>query len=132
MVFTKKNEEAVSPVIGVILMVAITVILAATVAYFVFDLAGGIQKPNIVAVSMSRTSSGVSAVFVGGQGAPYCTNVNFTVNNVVVGSFQAPSTTNVVPVGNRITFSTPTNPAQIIAIGYFNNGPPQMLSDQLI
>ncbi|MGP8258260.1 MAG: archaellin/type IV pilin N-terminal domain-containing protein, partial [Methanoregula sp.] len=28
MVFTRKNEEAVSPVIGVILMVAITVILA--------------------------------------------------------------------------------------------------------
>lgn len=35
-----KNEEAVSPVIGVILMVAITVILAAVIAAFVFGLGG--------------------------------------------------------------------------------------------
>ena len=41
MAFTK-NDEAVSPVIGVILMVAITVILAAVIAMFVFGLAGTI------------------------------------------------------------------------------------------
>ena len=35
-----RNEEAVSPVIGVILMVAITVILAAVIAAFVFGLGG--------------------------------------------------------------------------------------------
>ncbi len=35
-----KNELAVSPVIGVILMVAITVILAAVIAAFVFGLGG--------------------------------------------------------------------------------------------
>ncbi len=36
----RKNEMAVSPVIGVILMVAITVILAAVIAAFVFGLGG--------------------------------------------------------------------------------------------
>ncbi len=36
----RRNEEAVSPVIGVILMVAITVILAAVIAAFVFGLGG--------------------------------------------------------------------------------------------
>jgi flagellin-like protein len=35
-----RNEEAVSPVIGVILMVAITVILAAVIAAFVFGMGG--------------------------------------------------------------------------------------------
>ena len=39
----RRNEEAVSPVIGVILMVAITVILAAVIAAFVFGL-GGTQE----------------------------------------------------------------------------------------
>jgi flagellin-like protein len=34
----RENEEAVSPVIGVILMVAITVILAAVIAAFVFGM----------------------------------------------------------------------------------------------
>ena len=33
-----KNDQAVSPVIGVILMVAITVILAAVIAAFVFGI----------------------------------------------------------------------------------------------
>jgi flagellin-like protein len=36
----RKNELAVSPVIGVILMVAITVILAAVIAAFVFGIGG--------------------------------------------------------------------------------------------
>lgn len=39
-----KNEEAVSPVIGVILMVAITVILAAVIASFVFGLGSNAPK----------------------------------------------------------------------------------------
>jgi len=36
----RENEDAVSPVIGVILMVAITVILAAVIAAFVFGMTG--------------------------------------------------------------------------------------------
>lgn len=40
----RKDEEAVSPVIGVILMVAITVILAAVIAAFVFGLGGTQEK----------------------------------------------------------------------------------------
>ncbi|WP_440767494.1 type IV pilin [Natronorubrum sp. DTA7] len=38
-----EQERAVSPVIGVILMVAITVILAAVIAAFVLDLGSGLQ-----------------------------------------------------------------------------------------
>src|SRR5512139_3915581 len=43
---TRKNEEAVSPVIGVILMVAITVILAAVIAAFVFGMGPPKQAPQ--------------------------------------------------------------------------------------
>lgn len=39
----QSNEKALSPVIGVILMVAITVILAAVIAAFVFGMAGKID-----------------------------------------------------------------------------------------
>lgn len=41
----RKNDEAVSAVIGVILMVAITVVLAAVIAAFVFGV-GGTIKPT--------------------------------------------------------------------------------------
>ena len=56
MKFTKTNEEAVSPVIGVILMVAITVILAAVIAAFVFGMAGNISKTKVVAATKSLHS----------------------------------------------------------------------------
>lgn len=42
----KNNEEAVSPVIGVILMVAITVVLAAVVFVLVSDLGDGAGSDN--------------------------------------------------------------------------------------
>jgi flagellin-like protein len=41
------SDKHISPVVGVIFMVAITVILAAVVGAFVFGMAGGI-KPNAV------------------------------------------------------------------------------------
>ena len=42
-----KNEEAVSPVIGVILMIAITVVIAAVVASFAYGIIGGVSTaPN--------------------------------------------------------------------------------------
>lgn len=42
-----KNEDAVSPVIGVILMVAITVILAAVIAAFVFGMGTPTKTPTV-------------------------------------------------------------------------------------
>ena len=55
MKFTK-NDEAVSPVIGVILMVAITVILAAVIAAFVFGMAGNISKTKVVAATAQQVN----------------------------------------------------------------------------
>jgi flagellin-like protein len=53
----KKNDEAVSAVIGVILMVAITVILAAVIAAFVFQLGGNVPKSKQVGVEVKRTTT---------------------------------------------------------------------------
>jgi flagellin-like protein len=50
----RRNEEAVSPVIGVILMVAITVILAAVIAAFVFGLGGTQQAAPTASIVASN------------------------------------------------------------------------------
>ncbi|MCP1661838.1 MAG: type IV pilin [Methanocalculus sp. MSAO_Arc1] len=50
----KRNDDAVSPVIGVILMVAITVILAAVIAAFVFGLVGGVEGAKVVGVTATK------------------------------------------------------------------------------
>lgn len=65
----RKNEEAVSPVIGVILMVAITVILAAVIAAFVFGMGTPTQAPqaSIVITSTSATTDLVNLTHRGGD-----------------------------------------------------------------
>ena len=67
-----RNEDAVSPVIGVILMVAITVILAAVIAAFVFSMTPPQKAPqasirletnNTIAGNIDIRHSGGDIVF---------------------------------------------------------------------
>ncbi|MFV9631786.1 MAG: type IV pilin [Methanosarcinales archaeon] len=55
-----KNEEGVSPVIGVILMVAITVILAAVIAAFVFGMGGSLNEapPTVSITAQNNAANG--------------------------------------------------------------------------
>src|SRR5208283_1917486 len=104
MVFTRKNEEAVSPVIGVILMVAITVILAAVIAAFVFGMAGNIQKTKVVAATELRTNSSfVTVTYQGGQDAGTMGGIAFTIDgtNATVTTGGA-ATTAGTPGNNEI------------------------------
>ena len=55
-----EDERAVSPVIGVILMVAITVILAAVIAAFVLDLGGSVGEEAQAGVSIEVDESAES------------------------------------------------------------------------
>jgi len=57
-----EEDRAVSPVIGVILMVAITVILAAVIAAFVLDIGPGDADPN---AAVEVDNNGTDAVTVG-------------------------------------------------------------------
>lgn len=64
----KQNEEAVSPVIGVILMVAITVILAAVIAAFVFGMGTPKQAPQSSIRASSVETGANSSVTLEHQG----------------------------------------------------------------
>jgi flagellin-like protein len=52
-----EKDSAVSPVIGSILLVAITVIIAAVIAAFVFGMTGDIQQTKIVAITSDAAQS---------------------------------------------------------------------------
>jgi flagellin-like protein len=68
--FKRKNEDAVSPVIGVIVLVAITIILAAVIAAFAFGMAGNLQKTKRVAATASKPSPNeIVVTYDGGQDA---------------------------------------------------------------
>ncbi|MCS3923353.1 type IV pilin N-terminal domain-containing protein [Methanosalsum natronophilum] len=65
-----ERKEAVSPVIGVILMVAITVILAAVIAAFVFGLGGEVESAPQASLSASAatTDEGGNAIALSHRG----------------------------------------------------------------
>ncbi len=62
----RNEEEAVSPVIGVILMVAIVVILAAVIAAFVFGMAGSTQTTKNVATTVTMDDNGTAVITIQG------------------------------------------------------------------
>ena len=57
-----ERDSAVSPVIGSILLVAITVIIAAVIAAFVFGMVGDIQTGKLVAVTAQKINNGADDV----------------------------------------------------------------------
>ena len=125
MAFTKKNEEAVSPVIGVILMVAITVILAAVIAAFVFGMAGNIQSSKVVAFTLSRpNSTAVTAIFQGGQDAGKVASVTWGGNASGIAWASTPL------VGQTNTTLSPTG--EVILVATFTDGTKQVVVDQVI
>ncbi|MBN1455881.1 MAG: type IV pilin [Methanomicrobia archaeon] len=54
----KKDDKAVSPVIGVIMMIAIVVIIAAVVAAFAYGIIGGVNKAPSSAMVVEGVSAG--------------------------------------------------------------------------
>ncbi|MGD0081322.1 MAG: type IV pilin N-terminal domain-containing protein [Methanoregula sp.] len=132
MAFTKKNEEAVSPVIGVILMVAITVILAAVIAAFVFGMAGNISKTKVIAATAQRTSTtSVTVTYQGGQDAGTVININWTVDGGI--PTQMNTGANILSVGCSTSF-TASNPGKnnVVGVAYFNDGTQQVIYNQNI
>ena len=76
----RKEESAVSPVIGVILMVAITVILAAVIGAFVFGMGGNLKKTYNVGVTATQSGeNNVTFTFQGGPDADLVTHLNTSV-----------------------------------------------------
>jgi len=147
MAFTKKNEEAVSPVIGVILMVAITVILAAVIAAFVFGMAGNIQKTKVVAATESRVNtSSVVVTYQGGQDAGSLTEISFQVNGanatitapgslvtVTDNSVHTIHAGDALPVGTSIYVdASAPGKDHVVGIGTFNDGSTQVIIDNTL
>lgn len=122
-----ENDKAVSPVIGVILMLAITVILAAVISAFIFGMAGNMHTTKVVSPTLTRiNSTAVTSTFYGGQDAIGLNYIEWNVNDSLV-TTQG-SETDPVIVGKSITFLAPVN-SHVVAIGHFADGTVRIISD---
>jgi len=122
------TEDAVSPVIGVILMVAITVILAAVIAAFVFGLAGttGSSKNVGITVALNGTD-GYEVTLQGGSDLSSLNQLDYSIDG---GSFEDTGATSF-EVGQiiQIAESDPSG-KKLILRGSFNDGSQQVLFDK--
>lgn len=126
MAFTK-NDEAVSPVIGVILMVAITVILAAVIAAFVFGMAGNVQATKIVSFTATKNATGyVTVTNMGGSDIGTLQQVDVSVagGTAVAGPITLGRTTSIAGVAGTAE--------RVLIIGKFSDGSQQILLDKTI
>jgi archaeal type IV pilus assembly protein PilA len=148
MVYTRKNDEAVSPVIGVILMVAITVILAAVIAAFVFGMSGNINKTKVVAVTAQQPDGDhISVTYQGGQDALTFAGANVTITtstgtqitNAQFSVKDPASTKDMGWLGTNVGSSTTANVANafagrdhVVVAGWFTDGTQQVLLDTYV
>jgi flagellin-like protein len=135
------NEKAVSPVIGVILMVAITFILAAILAAFLFGMSGNISKMKVVGATVSRfDANNISITYQGGQDA---NSLNFgTVTTIPKSTGNENKTTiytNDKPgifgpvVGETVRMTgNYGGRTEIIIVGHFNDRSDQVILDTFI
>ena len=128
-----ENEEAVSPVIGVILMVAITVILAAVIAVFVFGMASDVQTTKTVAATAKQSGTDILITYQGGPDAEKVTDVNTTVYNSA-GTATAHDYASSPSVGYSKTFASNGTSAQerVVITAKFDDGSTQVLLDKLL
>jgi len=107
-----KNDEAVSPVIGTILMVAITVILAAVIAAFVFGMVGTTSTTRTVGTTLSLNSTEPNwfhLQFTGGNDLPALVSIKVSRDGAPVpletGDVVSPGygTENLTITNNAIT-----------------------------
>jgi len=125
MAFTK-NDEAVSPVIGVILMVAITVILAAVIAAFVFGMAGNIQSTKVVSMTATKNATGwVTVTNMGGNDVA-------TLQVVTISVGGAAAEEGPITLGNTTSVEGSTSAQRVLVIGRFTDGSQQILLDKTL
>ncbi len=125
-VSTKKND-GVSPVIGTILLVAITVVLVAIISAVVMGMTGGIGTSHVVGVKVvpgENTTANGSSLLVTITGGDTTGLTNLTVYN---GSNLVNVSTGAPSVGVPMQFYNATNkttagPASISVVGTFADG----------
>ena len=141
------NDEAVSPVIGVILMVAITVILAAVIAAFVFGMSGNVQKTKVVAATaLMTTDGGIDVTYQGGPDTDSLTAINITAPNGSVwyttdsmGTLADSGSASAAPRVGAVMKLIPPSPTDwppgqkhIVVVGTFNDGSSHVILDTMV
>ena len=124
-----RNEQAISEVMGSILMVALVVILAAVIGTMVFGLAGNLQETQVVGVTAVKyNSTHIVVTYNGGDKTDQLYNLSVSMN----GASQVSMTQGKTPmiVGNSSYFGgVTTGSDHLVITGWFADGTQQVIMD---
>jgi flagellin-like protein len=128
-----RNEEAISPVIGTILLIAITVILAAVIAMYVFGMPANVTKTNIVAATARPDTTGVILVtYQGGKDDDAMSSLDIIAPNGTVSSYANPDVGAVMKLFPPSPTDWPTGKKHVVVIAAFSDGPNQIILDTFV
>jgi|Deesub1362A_J573_1020465.scaffolds.fasta_scaffold00308_25 flagellin-like protein len=131
----RKDEKAVSPVIATILMVAITIVLAAVIASFVYGYTGSLETTkDVTATASFIAKGGTKTIIVTYHGGPDQDDVSsLTVYATTAGGTAITSGTSLsTTVGSSVTLtSNVANKGQnhVVVKATFNDGTEQVILD---
>jgi flagellin-like protein len=132
MMALRKDEKGVSPVIGVILMVAITVILAAVIASFVFGFAGTMKKTYTVAATATKScisdNCKIYITYQGGPDHPHVTRVSVTSPDTCITGWTGDS----LFVGVTKECEGTTGKDHVVVAATFTDGTQQVILDTFV
>jgi len=127
-----RGEDAISPVIGVILMVAIAVILAAVFGSSLLEMRSDMKKQDIVLAIASQPSlDRIVVTYYGGPDHNSVESITVTVNGLQVDDDSDSGTTSTiadVEPGYTLTISNTSNMTANNGIANLNGGNPAITS----
>ncbi len=128
----RKDEKAVSPVIGVILMVAITVILAAVIASFVFGMGSNVKKQYVVSVTAAQDGNNITITYQGGPDDASLTKLNTTVDGSPISALSWTSKPAVGATKSATVAGSQTARNHVVVVGTFADGTKQVILDTYV
>ncbi|MEA5037227.1 MAG: type IV pilin N-terminal domain-containing protein [Methanocorpusculum sp.] len=126
----RKSDDGVSPVIGTILLVAITVVLAALVSASALGMASGVRTSHIIGVSVVSGDAEELLVTV------FCGNAADLETITVYNGSRFVGEAAFSSVGAPLSFNNPTSlaagKADVLVIGQFTDGNQTLYSGTVV
>ncbi len=130
MALIRASEDAVSPVIGVILMVAITMILAAVIAATVFYIGADLEDARNVVVTAERMGTDVIFTNHGGSDIDATTLITCYVGDPSLG--QLVNLDTAVGASATNPHARPNTKERVMVVVSFVDGRSQIVLDEWI
>jgi FlaG/FlaF family flagellin (archaellin) len=127
-----KRTGASSEIQGAILMLAVTVIIAAVVAAFAFGVAGTVTKGKTVAATATQVENNITVTWYGGSDNQAVVFYNVTLRDRYV---QPGTETGFPPeIGNTTTFPSmgTTSLDHVVVSAVFTDGTSQVILDTYV